>query len=124
MRREYSDAELRWAARKHQMGYTWPEIAKALGRHVTWVYSQATRSGIPYELPQLKAPAAEIRNSRGRLTDWMWESWLEGYSLQKIANALGSSRHMVETALQSAGYRKVMPPLVTTWIFGWKGSRK
>ena len=116
--------EIRWAARKHQMGYPWPEIAKALGRHETWVYSQVTRSGVPYELPQLKAPAAEIRNSRERLTDWMWVAWLEGYSLQKIANALGSSRRTVETALQSAGYRKVMPQLVVTWIYGWGGEKE
>ena len=59
MRREYSDAELRWAAWKHRIGYGWGEIAKALVLPAGGLCRKVQRSGYAYELPKPKPIPAD-----------------------------------------------------------------
>lgn len=120
MRREYSDAELRWAAWKHRMGYGWGEIAKALVLPAGGLCRKVQRSGYAYELPKPNPIPADCLD----WVDWAWELYLEGYSLIRIALACGRYEDAISRAFRERGYRKVMPPLITTWIFGWKGSKK
>ena len=120
MRREYSDAELRWAAWKHRMGYGWDAIAKALALPTAGLYKKVQRSGYAYELPKPRPMPADCPD----WVDWAWELYLEGYSLIRVALTCGRYEDAISRAFRERGYRKVMPPLITTWIFGWKGSRK
>ncbi len=124
MRREYSDPELRWAAKKHRMGYGWDAIAKALALPLSSLRRRVQRSGYACEPPLLLPPEERILSDMRRRIEWEWEMWLEGYSFQQIGDAVGRSGNTIAVDMRTAGYRKVMPPLVTTWIFGWKGSRK
>lgn len=78
------------------------------------------RSGYAYELPKPKPIPTDCPD----WVDWAWELYLEGYSLIRIALACGRYEAAISQAFRERGYRKVMPPLVTDWIFGWKGSRK
>ena len=119
-RKELSEAELRWAAGKHRMGYGWAAIAKALARKLQSLCRKVQRSGYAYELPKPKPIPADCLD----WVDWAWELYLEGYSLIRVALACGRYEDAISRAFRERGYRKVMPPLVTTWIFGWKGSRK
>lgn len=120
MRREYSGAELRWAAWKHRMGYGWDEIAKAVQRSAAALRKRVIASGFSYELPKPKPIPADCPD----WVDWAWELYLEGYSLIRVALTCGRYEDAISRAFRERGYRKVMPPLITTWIFGWKGSKK
>ena len=85
MRREYSDAELRWAAKKHRIGYGWGEIAKALVLPAGGLCRKVQRSGYAYELPKPKSIPADCPD----WVDWAWELYLEGYSMIRVALACG-----------------------------------
>lgn len=43
--------------------------------------------------------------------EWAYEKWLDGYSLQEIADALYVTRSCLDEALKEAKYTKVKPPL-------------
>ncbi len=43
--------------------------------------------------------------------EWAYEKWLEGYSLQDVADSLGVSRHRLNDQLTKEGYTKIKPPL-------------
>lgn len=119
-RKELSEAELRWAAGKHRMGYGWAVIAKALARKLQSLCQQVKRSGYAYELPRPEPMPADCPD----WVDYAWELYLDGHSVLQAAMACRRDESTLFKAFRERGYRKVMPPLVTTWIFGWKGSRK
>jgi len=43
--------------------------------------------------------------------EWAWLKWLEGYSLQEVADALHVSRSRLDDQLRKEGYTKIKPPL-------------
>ena len=114
------DPQGEWIAWKHRMGYSWDEIGAALHISGNTARYQAIESGEPYLRPTLHRPKA-LRRGDG-LREWAWESLLEGYTKPEIAQAAGERLDYIEELLKNR--KKIMPPLVTTWIFGWKGSKK
>ena len=117
MRREYSDAELRWAAWKHRMGYGWDEIAKAVQRSAAALRKRVIASGFSYELPKPKSIPADCPD----WVDYAWELYLDGHSALQAAMACGKSEAAAYKAFWERGYRKVMPPLMTAWSGGYHG---
>ena len=116
-RKELSEAELRWAAGKHRMGYGWAAIAKALARKLQSLCQQVKRSGYAYELPRPEPMPADCPD----WVDYAWELYLDGHSALQAAMACGKSEAAAYKAFWERGYRKVMPPLVTAWIGGYHG---
>lgn len=43
--------------------------------------------------------------------EWAYEKWLEGYSLQEVADSLHVSRSRLDDQLKKMGYQKIKPPL-------------
>ena len=103
-----------WAAWKHRMGYTWEEIGEALHMTDQGILYRVMKSGAPTKRPRLKKP--KRLRGEGPSREWAWECLLEGYTKTEIAVALDVSREWIEWLLKDR--RKVMPPLVTTWIGG------
>lgn len=106
MRREYSDAELRWAAWKHRMGYSWDDIGEALHISGNTARYQAMESGEPYLRPTLHRPKA-LRRGDG-LREWAWESLLEGYTKPEIAQAAGERLDYIEELSCPRCRRKIL----------------
>lgn len=109
-----------WAAWKHRMGYTMGRNRGSASHDRSGILYRVMKSGAPTKRPRLKKP--KRLRGEGPSREWAWECLLEGYTKTEIAVALDVSREWIEWLLKDR--RKVMPPLVTTWIFGWKGSRK
>lgn len=86
-RKELSEAELRWAAGKHRMGYGWAAIAKVLARKLQSLCQQVKRSGYAYELPRPEPMPADCPD----WVDYAWELYLDGYSALQAAMACGKS---------------------------------
>lgn len=46
-----------------------------------------------------------------QVLEWAYEKWLDGYSLQEVADALNVTREGLDKQLKVKGYVKLKPPL-------------
>lgn len=46
-----------------------------------------------------------------RALDWAYEKWLDGYTVEEIAKAIGISQSNLSDRFKKAGYTKIKPPL-------------
>ena len=104
--------EALWAAEKKKMGYTFEEIGKAMHLTPQTVAYWMQKYRINCRRPPLHMPPRCCRK------EWIWESLLEGYTMQEIAAAAQISPARVRDLLE--GRRRIKPPLTTRWIEGGK----